>query len=353
MVFLPLLLVLIVASGTLHPISFATGEISRQLPSSGMIRYPSNGSTIINGGTLANSIIGTDYLVHFNNGEPSQWTPHLTSLNRWKCKAARLGFAFSDAEQRSIGGYTHSIYNQTKMDRVVTILYSVGVKSILDLHNYVDHSNYLGSWDWVNNWKAIALHYKDDDRIAGFNIFNEPNPTTWAHSGPVGAITTKEKFHEACAYLIDEIRRIDPDRTIFYPVWQGMSMGYSENIAGATEFYNDLQTYQIPQRGNIVYDILHPYYFENEWDLYASPPFSPTQRAAFYINNFIIPAVNLYGAEHCWIGETYAGLGKTQEYQVTFVAELINACVDMGVGIQLWSGYPWNELALSQAKYGD
>jgi hypothetical protein len=258
----------------------------------------------------------------------------MSKFNAWRCNTARLGFAFQDA---SPAPFEHGLsdYVESKMDTVISIFDSYGLKVILLNQNSPDigdHQHYLGSTNWVNNWKAIATHYKGDTRIAGFALFGEPTPDTWATSGPLGNINTKEKFMQVCKYLIDEIRAIDPARRIFFPTCAGMGIGYDN----PTTTYNAMVTAGIIAQGNIIMDINHPYYWENEWDLKAG--ISPEQAVTNLMNEIIDPAIGLWGAENLWIGETFAWYPNlTHDLQVRFLTALINACVERNIGIQVWS----------------
>ena len=302
--------------------------------------------------TLPNSIIGEDYLRYYSDGTPeSAWGPnYMQHFTKWKCNTARLAFAFADAPVSGDGTHCHSMYDEDKMDRVIEIFDSYDIKVILDNHNWGDHAKYVGSTAWVNNWKAIATHYKGDSRIAGFNIFNEPGKATWATSGPLGSIDTKEEFIQVCGYLIDQIRAIDPTRTIYFPCCYGMGIGLNDPYT----LNNLLISYGILDKGNIVIDIGHPYYFEGAYDLGAG--YSPEQFAIKFENEIIIPSVELYGSENCWIGETYAARSPpyTANYQVRFLTAMINACIKYDVGLQVWAYFGKTALqneALMKSNY--
>ena len=101
-------------------------------------------------------------------------------------------------------------------------------------------------------------------------------------------------------------------------------------------FPNRNESYGILAKGNIIVDILHPYYWENTWH----SGMTPEQVAAMYENDIIIPSVNLYGSENCWIGETFAfpaWQGFNEATQVRFLTAMINVCLRHGVGLQVWA----------------
>jgi hypothetical protein len=299
------------------------------------------------------SIIGEDYLF-YTNGDPDLiWTPtHLSKLVQWECNTMRISFSFADSTPNYAGDLSMSVYDEVKMDRTLDLLGSVGVKGILNLHN-VNGDMYgdVGSWNWVNNWRRLAQIHLGDSRVVAFQIFNEPIPETWASSGPVGAITSPQKLVEAFAYVIDEIRSIDPSRTIVYPVWYGCGYDYPS----MADWVNELQSYGVLSKGNIVYDIIHPYYFENSWDM----GMTPTQKVDHYWDNYMIPAINLLGVENVWVGETFAWPefnGGTHHLQIEFLTEMINKCVEYGVGVQVFSYYgisAWQDEGLAASNYLD
>jgi len=293
-------------------------------------------------GELLYSIIGDDYLARYNNGDPSQWTAAiLAKLSQWRCNTARLAFYFSDSGTWALGH--HSVYVESKMNTVLDLFDGINVKGILDLHNLADHFDYVGTAAMTNNWKALATKWKDDPRVEGFNIFNEPNPSSW---GP--SITTKELLIEYFADLIDEIRAIDPARKIFFPVCDGMSIGLDD----PTTTYNLMNTYGIWAKGNIVMDITHPYFFENSWDM----GLTPEQKATWYGTNRIQPWIDLIGAENCWIGETFAWVGKTYDLQVRWLGAIVDECLAKNVGLQVWSyvgKQSWCDAGLTLSSYLD
>lgn len=322
-------------------------------PMSDPVSSSSSESSTTTNTTLSWSIIGEDYLLYTNGDPDSIWTPaRLSKLAQWESKTMRISFSFADSTPNSGGILSMSVYDVQKMDRTLDLLGSVGVKGILNLHN-VNGDMYgdVGSWNWINNWKTLAQIYLNDPRIVAFQIFNEPIPETWASDGPLGVIDTPRKLVEAFGYCIDEIRAIDPSRTIIYPVWYGCGITY----ASMNEWYDDLQYTGILNKGNIVYDVIHPYYFENSWDMNLDP----IGKVAHYRDNYLVPAINLFGAENVWVGETFAWPeydGGTHDLQVEFLTEMINACLDLGVGVQVFSYYgksAWQDESLAASNYLD
>lgn len=292
--------------------------------------------------SLPNSIIGEDYLKNYDDGNPDVWTGSMSYFSKWICNTARLGFSAPDT---GISNHAHSRYDQSKMDKVISIFASNGIKVILDLHNIgSDHNGYLGSTKWFNFWKNLAAKYVGDSRIAGFNLYNEPTKNNWASN-----VRDTQGFFNINKQLIQEIRAIDPSRKIFFPTVIWMGIGCDSPQAE----YDYLSSSGISMLGNIVKDIIHPYLWENEGK-------TPEQVAADFENQIIIPCVQKFGASNCWIGETFAfpenweNKGYTESLQVRYLTALINTCLKHGVGIQVWSFFgkrSTQEKALSASKY--
>ena len=307
------------ASQTFQSIS-SSGLISystQSTPTSSPTPTPSPTS-----GSLPNSVLGDDYLIWYNwNGDPSAWDSQLHWFTDYNSTVARLAFSFAD----DTGSNKDSTYIYAKMNSVLDKLSSVGVKAILC--NFAGEYSYsYGSTAWVNNWKALVSDFKGDTRIKAFQIANEP----YANYLASGA-TTMSGFNAACASLIDQIRAIDPSRTIMYPLVVGIL------TASASAFYNDLIANGIPAKGNIIYDIVHPYYFEKYPSM--DPVDNPVGDADWIWNNYVLPQINYFGVENVWCGEMFAWSvrnGYHYDLQQQFVVRMINHFVDAGMGFQMW-----------------
>jgi hypothetical protein len=306
--------------------------------------------------SLPYSILGEDYLLYYQSGDPSVWnSTEMLKFQNWKCNTARLGFSLDTAHWYA---GMNSLYNQTKMDSVLNIFDAYGIKAILLLQNNGDHLNYCGTQSWVDSWVSIASHYAGDTRIAAFSIFGEPNLSTWADAGDytsIGIINTKEKFIQVCKYCIDQIRAVDPTRKIVFPTVYGMGIG----LDSVSTTYNLMNTYGVWAQGNIIMDILHPYF----WEDYPSmdPSTTPEGTASWYGTNILDPWISLIGAGNCWIGETFAWYGEnlpsgppTHDLQVRWIKALVNVCLARGVGLDIWSYFgkqSWNNEGLTESNY--
>jgi len=305
---------------------------------------------MVNKTSLPYSIIGEDYLLYYQSGDPSVWnSTEMLKFQNWRCNTARLGFSLDIAHWYA---GMNSLYVQSKMDSVLNIFDAYGIKAILLLQNNGDHLNYCGTQSWVDNWVSIATHYAGDNRIAAFSIFGEPNPSTWADAGDytsIGIINTKEKFIQVCKYCIDQIRAVDPTRKIVFPTVYGMGIG----LDSTSTTYNLMNTYGVWAQGNIIMDILHPYFWENYPAM--DPSTTPEGTAAWYGTNIIDPWVALIGADNCWIGETFAWYPDlTHELQVRWIKAIVNECLARGVGLDIWSYFGkqgWNNEGLTESNY--
>jgi hypothetical protein len=292
--------------------------------------------------SLPLSAIGDDYLMWNNwNGNPEDgWgqTSVLSTLSKWKCTAARLLFTFSDCPGAGVCGEgAASTLVYFKLDAVLNYLSSVGVKAVLcDLASTV--CGWYGSPAWHEDWVNLSSQYKGDNRIAAFEIANEPYAAYLDSSA-----NTLETFNGACAFLIDDIRRVDSSRVIMMPIEDGI---FTDS---ASTLYRSLVSHGIPSKGNILYDIVHPYYFQDS--TYDGADYgNPAGKADRYWNSYIAPQIAFFGAENCWCGETFcwprgtnvtnAGgwdgkLNINYNDQQTFERRMINYFVNAGVGFQI------------------
>ena len=322
---------------------------------------------------LPNSCIADDYLLWQNwNGDPANgWgvSSVLNTLTTWHCTGARLLFTFSDcpgAGDPNQGPASTLVYS--KLDSTLAYLDSVGVKAILCDWG-ANPGNWYGSTAWVNDWVALATHYAGDTRIKAFELTNEPYPYLLSTSGPTGGINPDgngyymHPFDVAMKYCIDQIRGADSSRTIMYPiVVDFVSPVSSYTPSTINSWYNDLVSVGVIAQGNIIWDITHPYYFQdNSMDPY--PNCGPTGAATWYYTYEILPQVAKFGAVNCWLGEMFCWqqggwngqINIVYNDQVTFVKTMINYCTGIGMGFQLleFIEYPYGGLtnAITQSDY--
>ena len=276
------------------------------------------------GNSLPLTGFGGDYLVYHNH-DPSEWNTQLQWFTQYRFTGARLSFSFPDDS-----GPQASTYVYAKMDTVLTKLYSVGVRAIL-CDFPVDDSHFYGSQAWVNDWKQLASDFKGDSRIAAFQIANEPYQNYLASNA-----NTMSSFNAACSSLIDQIRSIDPSRTIMYPEEFNI---FTNDIDA---FYNNLVSTGIMSKGNIIFDIAHPYYFQ---DSRLDGCNNPIDRADGLWYSIMLPQIQKFGVSNVWSGETFpwprgqsSPSGSPYDYnlQQIFEQRMINYFVSCGFGFQMW-----------------
>ena len=179
---------------------------------------------------------GGSYLFHKPSDYQGAWNRHLADMQYMGFNTFRLAFGFADSEpyyKCSLGGnYTTQtaceaaggtwintgatsadVLDFTKLDWLLSLLDSYGMKAILDLHNYGDMAEDFGSQKIIADWTYLANRYLGDDRIAAFEVFNEPynGSGTWAPW-----ITTTQHVFQAYKQLTDAIHNIDPDRIVIW-----------------------------------------------------------------------------------------------------------------------------------------
>lgn len=249
-----------------------------------------------------------DYLRTFSDApdpiaewDQSWYTTHLDYWGDRGYNSMRLGFNFGSGEG--------SHYSETKMDAVVNWFYdSHGYKAIFDMHD--NSPSIYGSQGFVDNWRNVASHYAGNGKVAGFNIANEPalgttlNPLLYASSGPTGQVTINYELTKYFVYVTQQIRSIDPTRVVFFPTY----VMYRPEITFNTWHSYLLQAgselnYNVIADPYVIFDVTHPYYFENIWD----GGMTPEEKAQWYVAREVLPAVTAFGSAKCWSGETFAG----------------------------------------------
>jgi hypothetical protein len=301
--------------------------------------------------TLPYTGIGGDYLIYYSDGSPEGWLTSwiVSDMALFKANGyhtARLGFVFSDCSIQPLGRHGMSVYDQTKMDRVLEIFDAYGIKVVLLLQNNYDCEEYAGSTAWRNNWLSVATHYKNDNRIVAFSIFGEPQHNTYDNWAP--AITTDLQFHQSMMDLIDDIHAIDPDRVCIFPFTGLQDSSAASRIADLQAVGADTDTYTL-------IDCTHPYFFENSYDM----GLTPTQKVSWYDKNEISPFVVAFGASKLWCGETFYWGGLTPSLQREWTIGIVNKFVQRGVGFDFWAYWGTEAItknatkeALAASNYG-
>ena len=285
------------------------------------------------GNSLPLSALGDDYLVWSNwNGDPNYWKTQLHWFTEYHCNTARLGVSLPNEPVKEC-----STYDKAKLNTVLSLLSSVGVKVILTDQNG-DTESWYGSQAWINDWKQIATDFAGDTRIEAFEICGETYSQFWNPS--IYGSWSLSHFDQACADCINQIRAVDSSRTIMYPIVVGVITD------STTAFYNDLVAHGIPAKGNILYDITHPYFFQGGPAMdFTNDPITDAD-AIWY--SYCLPQIALFGVANCWCGETFpwastsyiGGNPANGQYsyalQQEFEVAMINHFVSAGMGFQMW-----------------
>lgn len=264
---------------------------------------------------------GGDYLITFGDGIPDEvwltwgWADQAASYLP-QYHTSRLGFVFPGLSGQSVLDYT-------KMDRVLQIFASKGVKVIPCLQNNQNEVNhFVAQQRFIDDWLTFVNHYKNSpyrSTIAALDIFGEPNYVVMQDFSSTQALVNR------FAYLIQQIHAIDSTLPVIFPTGQLTHDPISNWI-------NEVKATGITNDSYVYYDVAHPYFFENEWD----SGMTPEQRASWYIDAYVTPCVNAFGASKCWVGETFHWGGLTDSLQSRWIIAIINSLHALGVGFDIW-----------------
>ena len=102
----------------------------------------------------------------------------------------------------------------------------------------------------------------------------------------------------------------------------------------------------ITTKGNIIYDIVHPYYFQDYPKMEGYN--NPLDCANGVWNSLVLPQIQKFGVSNVWCGETFcwprgaSGGGWNGQINInyadqqTFEVFMINHFVSVGMGFQMW-----------------
>jgi len=269
---------------------------------------------------------GGDYALTHNGGDGSVWDESGYTYNgtylswvQWASTfkgytTTRLGFKFSSTSD------AHSLMDYKTLDATLDSFNAAGSKIILANFDYTN--TYWDSAEFRNNWLDMATHYKDDNRFAAFELFNE------MHDGILNG-HSNAWIVNYFADLTKAIHKIDPNRVVMFPTGQ---LFYDS----ASQWLRDLGATEIQNEPNVAFDIMHPYYFENSYDM----GLTPEGKAQWYTDNWILPCVATLGASRLYVGETFAWIeeGYHADLQERWLRAIISECAKNGVSFNLWCG---------------
>lgn len=271
--------------------------------------------------------IGGDYLLHYSDQSPEIWISEGTAQRLANDRpkgfpVSRLGFVFSGLTGQSTLRYAD-------FNRVLEITRDYADVKVVPCfqNNTSDTNHYVVQQGWIDNWLAFVNYYKNDsvgkqfrDRIAALNIFGEPN------SELLSDFSSKLALQQRFMSLIKQIHAVDPSMVIIYP------FGFLVYDTPA-EWFADLTTAGALAEPNLIFDVAHPYFFENVWDA----GMTPTQRAQWYADNWIKPCIAKFGASKCWCGETFWWVGLTPSLQTEWMTAIMSQYANLGVGFSIWA----------------
>ncbi len=314
--------------------------------------------------------VGADYLMYYSDDDPSVWTNivfdrtvngqnvtfsgHIDLAKYWQplFHTPKLQMVFPSCSVYPMGDRGASTYVEWKFEKVLELFDERECQVVPIVQNLYDCQNYVGSSNMTNDWLAFTQRWKGDKRIAAISIFSETNREGGIDGG-MGvyntldpSLVTLQDVADYYSWLIREIHKIDPDRVVIYPYLNLLVHDTYEII----ETINNTGIFSEP---NVIFDICHPYYFENhlEWDALYEPTISNAHvlwnKVMF---EHIMPWVNKIGGERCYIGETFMlispclesnWIAPTYEVQMAFFVDLVNACVQYKIPFQILTILPY------------
>ena len=325
---------------------------------------------------LPNTGCGTDYCLNYSDELVSIWTD---GYNDWRgdvfynglidCfvywkplfHTARMGFVFASASIEPAGQHGCSVYDKNKFWAVMDLMQERGVKCIAMYQNNYDSQNFVGSPEMTADWLQLVRDLKDHPNLKGVSFFSEPTAkfdewggtdngigvyNTW-HSSIATDGTPKDEGNQNLAnyfsWLTREVHKIAPHLIVYYPFLSLTEYDTNKVI----QFIRNTGIFDEP---NVIFDIAHPYYFENhtEWgDMYIPTHQHAIDQANLHKSHSFNPWIQAIGAGKCYIGETfmfwracyetnYIEPAENGAIQQTFWKALVNHMVDLKIGFQMW-----------------
>lgn len=255
---------------------------------------------------------GGSYLFHAGANYQQVWQQQLPNMRAMGINTVRLAFGFVNSTPNpSTGLPTADVFDFTKMDWVLNFLSQNGIKGILDCHNYDDMAGDFGSSKLINDWMQVAQHYHGDERVAAYELFNEPFGSTHAPS-----VVTAVDGINAYRQITDVIRTVDPDHIV---IW------------GVEWFTPDLADVLSLLRPNVVYTF-HRWYGNSNFSAFSSEQLSYMSLA------YAVEQRKRYNVPF-WFGE----FGSASPYNSTNIEwnlaeQSCWRCEEQVVGWNLWNG---------------
>lgn len=244
---------------------------------------------------------GGSYLFHTDD-YMTAWQVHLREIEAMGLNTMRLVFKFPWDNVS-----TADVLDYARLDWVINFLAQNNIKAILDNHGGMG----FGGQMLIDSWKALAQRYRGDSRVAAYELFNEPGPTSWDPS-----VTSRVDAARAYMELTQAIREVDPDHIC---VWQSPTYYIA--------WFEDVLQYLQP---NVVYT-MHRWWTRNKqaFDIWTPEQISYMTLEANirWRNKFKIPF---------WLGEFGTQYPADPEYNLT--KQLLWRCEEQAIGWNLWCG---------------
>jgi len=178
---------------------------------------------------------GGSYLFHEPDRYLEAWQLHLPEIKAMGLNAMRLEFIFADSQVPSPPeGEVQDVLDFEKMDAILDFLSANGIKGILSLLNWKTMYGDFGTQKVRDDWRRVAQHYAGDERVAAYELFNEPGSSTWDPS-----IVDKMGVAREYAALTDVVRVEDPDHIAIWTVksYLPYTMPLSNQLKGVFDLY--------------------------------------------------------------------------------------------------------------------
>lgn len=272
-----------------------------------------------------------DYTMYFADNAYTVWqtpTNFMTQIINYLDEGfsyLTLSFTFE-----GLGEYGSTL-DYTKMDNLLDLLESYGIDKII----FAVYPSYyqasavkpIGNSTWAGWLQTLVTYYKDDDRVYGLQPFGEPQ------DGYIQSGLSSLEAMQWIANLCLTLHGIDSDLIIFYPYF-GECYGEYETTQ---QLYTDLASLGIDDYSWVYMDVVHPYYFENVWDM----GLTPTQKAQWYDIRYMDPAKTYLNPDRLCCRETFYWQGLTPSLQLEFTTAIINEFVENNLGFTLAFAVPY------------
>lgn len=175
--------------------------------------------------SLGNGGDGEDYTLHLTyQAAPSNLTQawldlikNLTGLptnyvGKYEWKVFKLGFSFGLSGDGCTTMSPDELLNLTTMDSVISTIYSRGLKVVLSDYDWC----MFGSHEWVQDWLSVTQHYKGDDRVLAFDLYNEPTTETWSYNVTTNQYNSNSGVESALSNATTRIQQLDSSRAVIW-----------------------------------------------------------------------------------------------------------------------------------------